>query len=87
MSAVDRVVTVLKRAFESGKREVEAASNPHTKRIDDAMKLMKEAETIDDLNKAIGFLSDIKDELKQKYGGAYQGVVNYYTTRKKEIEQ
>ena len=69
------------------KREVEAASNPHTKRIDHAMKLMKEAETIDDLNKAIGFLSDIKDELKQKYGGAYQGVVNYYTTRKKEIEQ
>tara|TARA_R110002020_G_scaffold172323_5_gene362646 strand:+ start:2764 stop:3393 length:630 start_codon:yes stop_codon:yes gene_type:complete len=69
------------------KREVEAASNPHTEQIDKVMSVMKEAETMDDLNKAIGLLSGIKDELKQKYGGAYQGVVNYYTTRKKEIEQ
>lgn len=69
------------------KREVEAASNPHTALIEDVMRFMKEAKTMSDLNEAIGLLSGLKDELKQKYGGAYQSVVNYYTTRKKEIEQ
>jgi len=69
------------------KREVEAASNPHTEQIDKVMDSMAKATSINELNEAIGLLSGIKDELKQKYGGAYQGVVNYYTTRKKEIEQ
>ena len=72
---------------EDRKREVEAASNPHTEQIDKVMSVMKEAKTMDDLNEAIGLLRGIKDELKQKYGGAYQSVVNYYNTRKKEIEQ